>query len=76
MTDADGTKWACYHAYLGKDTSTKRNSFIEPYYVSADGVEIGNRSGHPAPLDTVYTINVNKTPLGKKISGFDKVNAK
>ena len=76
MTDADGTKWACYHAYLGKDTSSKRNSFIEPYYVSASGVSIGNRSGHPAPLDTVYTTNINKTPLGKKISGFDRVNVK
>ena len=76
MTDADGTKWACYHAYLGKDTSSKRNSFIEPYYVGADGVAIGNRSGHPAPLDTVYTTNINKTPLRAKISGFDRVDAK
>ena len=76
MTDADGTKWACYHAYLGKDTSSKRNSFIEPYYVGADGVAIGNRSGHPAPLDTVYTTHINKTPLRAKISGFDRVDAK
>ena len=76
MTDADGTKWACYHAYLGKDTSSKRNSFIEPYYVDADGVAIGNRSGHPAPLDTVYTTHINKTPLRAKISGFDRVDAK
>lgn len=76
MTDADGTNWACYHAYLGKDTSSKRNSFIEPYYVSADGVAIGNRSGHPAPLDTVYTTHINKTPLRAKISGFDRVDAK
>ena len=76
MTDADGTMWACYHAYLGKDTSSKRNSFIEPYSVHADGVTVGNGSGHPAPLDTVYTTNINKTPLGKKISGFDRVDAK
>lgn len=75
MTDAFGTRWACYHAYLGKDTSSKRNSFIEPYYADADGVAIGDRSGHPASLDTVYTTSINPTPLRAKISGFDSVDA-
>ncbi|MBQ9428336.1 MAG: family 43 glycosylhydrolase [Clostridia bacterium] len=70
ITDQFGTKWACYHAYVGKDTSSKRNSFIEPYVADANGVVIGNGSGHPAPLATVYTVPLNPTPAAQKISGF------
>ncbi|MBQ7660442.1 MAG: family 43 glycosylhydrolase, partial [Clostridia bacterium] len=70
ITDQFGTKWACYHGYVGKDTSSRRNSFIEPYIANADGVVIGNGSGHPAPLSTVYTVPLNPTPAAQKISGF------
>ncbi len=73
MTDEFGTRWIAYHAYIGKDTSSKRHIFVEPYYADADGVRIGNGTGHPAPIETEYTIQMNSTPLEKKISGFDAV---
>ncbi|MBQ2862982.1 MAG: family 43 glycosylhydrolase, partial [Clostridia bacterium] len=68
--DHNGDYWACYHAYTGKDTSSKRSSFVERIYVTSDGVSIGNGSGHPAPIDTVYTLSLNPKPLCEKISGF------
>ncbi len=68
--DVDGNYWVCYHGYIGKDTSSGRYSHLERIYVTSDGVSIGNGSGHPAPLDTVYTINLNPMPLAEKISGF------
>ena len=70
VKDNKGNYWVCYHGYVGKDTSSKRSSFIERIYVTSEGVTIGNGSGHPAPLDTVYTIDLNPMPLSKKISGF------
>lgn len=70
FTDARGTMWVAYHAYLGKDTSSKRYTFAEPIYVDGTGVSIGDRSGHPASLDTVYTMSINPTPFADKISGF------
>ena len=71
--DHNGDYWACYHAYIGKDTSSKRLSFVERIYVTSDGVSIGNGSGHPAPLSTVYTVSVNPMPLKDKIYGFTSV---
>lgn len=70
FTDADGTKWVAYHAYVGRDTSSGRFAFVEPYHADENGVVIGNGSGHPAPLETEYTVAVNRTPLSKKLSGF------
>ena len=72
--DHEGNYWVCYHGYLGKDTQSKRYSHLERIYVTADGVSIGNGSGHPAPIATVYTLNVNPKPLGEKISGFNTSN--
>ncbi len=74
MTDPFGTKWIAYHAYIGKDTSSKRSAFFEPYYVTANGVSIGNGSGHPAPLETEYTVPVNPMAVREKISGFTNQN--
>ena len=69
VTDTDGQGWICYHAYPKGDDG--RSAYIEPYYFTEEGVVIGNRTGHPAPLDTVYTTNVNPLPIAKRISGFD-----
>ena len=71
FTDPDGQMWVAYHGYIGVDTSSKRFSFVEPIYVTANGVSIGNGSGHPAPLDTVYTINANRISILEKTSGFN-----
>ena len=68
--DHDGNYYVAYHGYLGKDTSSGRYAHIERIYVTADGIKIGNGSGHPAPLSTVYTVSVNPMPLAEKISGF------
>jgi GH43 family beta-xylosidase len=70
VTDADGKQWIAYHAYVGKDTSSKRFAFVEPYHADENGVTIGNGSGHPAPIETEYTVPVNRTPLSEKMSGF------
>lgn len=70
FTDTDGTRWVCYHAYVGSNTSSGRFAFVEPYEVNSETVVIGNGSGHPASLDTVYTVNINPMPLSEKISGF------
>ena len=59
-----------YHGYLGKDTSSGRYCFMEPYSVDADGVHFG-KDGHPSPLSTVFTMPLNTMPLGAKVSGFD-----
>ncbi len=71
--DHNGDYWACYHAYIGKDTSSKRFSFVERIYVTSKGVSIGNGSGHPAPLSTVYTLTVNPKPLEDKIHSFGSI---
>ncbi len=75
FTDRDGQMWVAYHGYIGVDTSSKRFSHIEPIYVTADGVSIGNGSGNPAPIDTVYTVNANSTPILEKIGGFNAIKA-
>ncbi len=79
FTDRDGQMWVCYHGYFGnrEDPSHDhiRYSFLEPIYVTADGVSIGNGSGHPAPLDTVYTINADNTSILDRASGFNTAKA-
>ena len=72
VTDTDGQGWVCYHAYIGKDTTSGRYAFVEPYFADKNGVVIADGAGHPAPIETEYTVNVNPLPLGKRISGFDK----
>lgn len=73
VTDTDGQGWICYHAYKTGDASGNRFAFVEPYTADADGVVIGNGTGKPADMDTVYTVALNSLPLGRKISGFDTV---
>lgn len=73
FTDADGQTWVAYHGYIGEDTSSKRFSFVEPMYVTANGVTVGDGSGHPASLTTAYTTAANAMPLVKKIADFDTV---
>ena len=68
--DHNGDYYIAYHGYLGKDTSGGRWLFVEQIHVESDRVWIGNDSGHPAPLSTVYTVSVNPMPLAKKIKGF------
>ncbi len=73
VRDLDGGRWICYHAYIGKDTKSKRFFFLEPYSIDGDGnICVGNGSGHPSPLDTVFRIKANPMPLAQRIHGFDK----
>ncbi len=75
VTDTDGSKWAMYHAYITGDKNTGRYAFLEPYSASAaGGLVIGDGSGHPAPLSTVYTAGLNPTPVAEKAVGFGSVN--
>ncbi len=74
VTDTDGQGWVCYHAYIGKDTSSGRYAFVEPYFADKNGVVIADGSGHPADIDKVYTVNLNPLPLAKRISGFDSID--
>jgi len=78
--DHEGNNWICYHAYVTGDTTMKgygggRRAFVEQYTADKNGVVIGNGSGHPAPLDTEYTMSINPMPLAEKISGFDKTDS-
>ena len=68
--DHNGDYYVAYHGYVGKDTSGGRYCFVERIYVTADRVYIGNETGHPAPLSTVYTVSANPMPLANKIGGF------
>ena len=75
VTDTDGKKWAMYHAYITGDKNTGRYAMLEPYSASAaGGLVIGNGSGHPAPLSTVYTAGLNPTPVAEKVIGFGSVD--
>ncbi|MBQ8836184.1 MAG: S-layer homology domain-containing protein [Clostridia bacterium] len=74
VKDTDGNNWAMYHAYITGSPNTGRYAFIEPYSATKDGLVIGNGTGHPAPLSTVYTVGVNPTPVSEKILKFDTVN--
>ncbi len=73
LTDANGQDWICYHAYIGKDTSSGRYAFVEPYFADKNGVVIADGTKQPADINTVYTVDLNPMPLGDKISGFDSV---
>ena len=70
FTSPDGKMWVCYHGYIGKDATGSRYSFVEPIIADKNGIKVGNGSGNPAPLDTVWTVNVNPQPIREKISGF------
>lgn len=70
FTDEEGKRWIIYQARLGADASGGRVSIVEPYYTDHHQLTIGNGSGHPAPLETEYTVIVNRTPLSEKMSGF------
>ena len=72
--DTEGTRWVCYHAYVGSDTSSGRFAFLEPYTIRDGKMVVGGGSGHPNPLSTEYTVKVNPKPAAEKISGFDKMN--
>ncbi|MBD3940187.1 family 43 glycosylhydrolase [Microbacterium sp. NEAU-LLC] len=70
FVDHEGTDWFLFQARPGPNTQTARYAFIEPYVADAEGLRIGDGSGHPAPLATEYTISVNPIPLSDKVSGF------
>ena len=71
ITDDDGKKWVVYHAYIGKDANDIRYAFAEPVYSSdAKGIWVGDGSGKPAPMSTVYTCSVNPQPIRDKLSNF------
>ncbi len=74
VTDHEGQRWICYHAYPKGDGN--RRAYVEPYYFNEGGVVIGDGSGHPAKMDTVYTSSLNPLPLANKIKGFDKTETK
>lgn len=75
IVDDDGQKWVVYHAYIGKDANDIRYAFAEPVYSSeAKGIWVGDGSGKPAPMSTVYTCSVNPQPIADKISNFATVN--
>ena len=80
LTDLNGNRWICYHAYRGSTTvdangkRKSRNAFVEPYSVSAEtGVVIGNGSTYAASPDTIYQTQLNPTPLAEKARGFGTV---
>ncbi len=73
VQDTAGQNWICYHAYIGKDTSSGRYAFVEPYFADKNGVVIADGSEHPAPINTVYETALNPLPLAEKISGFDSL---
>ena len=69
FTSPDGKMWVCYHAYIGKDATGDRHVFVEPITASKDGISVGLGTGNPAPIDTVWTVNVNAQPIREKIGG-------
>ncbi len=72
-TTPDGkSRYMMYHGYLGKNTSSGRFAFMEPYSVDANGVTIG-KDNHPSPLDTTFTMPLNAMPLGFKLVDFDNI---
>ncbi len=74
IVDDDGQKWVVYHAYIGKDANDIRYAFAEPVYSSeAKGIWVGDGSGKPAPMSTVYTCSVNPQPIREKLSGFSDI---
>lgn len=83
VTDQSGQGWICYHAYVGdpnlpsnKDAyeyGEGRLAFVEPYYADKNGVVIADGTKKPAPLDKVYTVKLDETPIGERTGGFDEV---
>lgn len=73
FTAPDGTSWVCYHAYIGKDAIGSRYSFVEPITADKNGIKVGNGSGNPAPIETVWTVNINPQPVREKLSGFSSI---
>ncbi len=71
VTDTAGQRWVCYHAYIGKDTSSGRFAFAEPYTADKNGIVVADGSGHPAPLNALQKAAYNPLPLAKRIRGFD-----
>ncbi len=72
-TTPDGRdRYMMYHGYLGKDTSSGRYAFMEPYTIDENGFAMGKEQS-PSPLDTVFTMKLNSMPLGFKVSGFDNI---
>ncbi len=76
VNDTSGQTWICYHAYMGTNTSGDRVAVAEPVKADKNGVVIGNGTGIAAPLNTVYEMDLNPLPIGKRISGFDSIDAK
>ena len=75
VTDTSGQTWICYHAYMGTNTSGDRMALAEPVKADKNGVVIGNGTGIAAPLDTVYEVDLNPLPIGKRIKGFSNIEA-
>lgn len=74
FTDHEGNDWFTYQARTGTTTVSGRFAFIEPYQASGETLAIGDGSGHPAPMETEYTMSVNPVPLADKISGFESAD--
>lgn len=75
VTDTSGQTWICYHAYKGNTTGGERYAIVEPVKADQNGVYIGRSDSNiAAPLDTVYEVDANPLPLGKRIGGFSKVD--
>ncbi len=71
VTSPDGqTKYLLYHAYFGSDTSGYRYCFMEPYTLDSEGFHVGQNYS-PSPLITSFEVDINSTPVYKKIGGFD-----
>lgn len=71
FTDHEGNDWFTYQARTGTTTTSGRFAFFEQYDAGSEALTIGDGSGHPAPMETEYTLSVNPVPLGDKVSGFD-----
>ncbi len=71
-TSPDGSiNYIIYHAYMGTSNKGDRYMIAEEYTVTSDGVKIGEGTGKPAPLATVFEAAVNPMPIIKKLKGFD-----
>lgn len=71
-TSPDGTiNYIIYHAYMGTTNKGDRYMIAEEYTVTADGVKIGEGTGKPAALATVFEAKVNPMPIVKKLKGFE-----
>lgn len=71
-TSPDGSiNYIIYHAYMGTSNKGDRYMIAEEYTVTAEGVKIGEGTGKPAPLATVFEAAVNPMPIVKKLKGFE-----